>query len=528
MKIKTVAISLPSEIERRVFIEETIKKCNLSDYIIIDGVYGNDIEITPFIPPYISKLSYNGTQKVYDSRLKLDGTGLKKGEIGCAWSHLNVYDMLLKDSEYDAYLVFEDDADLVVSPSELHEFLEELKTLSFDVCHIFESEWYPFNKINKISNNFWIPEVRFFNNAAAYILTKSGATKLLDYAYPAFGKPADDLLSNLFIESNEFNLIVPYKNLFKSKGFKSSIIKINNIPDNPYSISIENFGTWARVGNQMFQYAYLRAISIEKGFKINLPINISPFGYKSSQFFDCFDMPHVNRSDLNTPYVTITENSILYDENFESKNLPVQSENIMFDGYFQSEKYFEKYKDIIRSDFTFKENIRRPGDIFIEQFDNTKKLVALHVRRGDNLSLNSPTILVSETFRINAINHLHKNNVKNFHILIFSDDKQWCRDNLNYASNSCLKSVVSQTIVDGLSDLEELYVMSLCDHFIIGSSSYSWWAAWLSESKDKIIITPDKWFSNKLHCEKPLCDQENDLIPTSWIRLPSDVFISIE
>jgi len=70
--------------------------------------------------------------------------------------------------------------------------------------------------------------------------------------------------------------------------------------------------------------------------------------------------------------------------------------------------------------------------------------------------------------------------------------------------------------------------MSLCDHFIIGSSSYSWWAAWLSESKDKIIITPDKWFSNKLHCEKPLCDQENDLIPTSWIRLQSDVFICNE
>jgi hypothetical protein len=201
----------------------------------------------------------------------------------------------------------------------------------------------------------------------------------------------------------------------------------------------------------------------------------------------------------------------------------------MFDGYFQSEKYFEKYKHIIKNDFTFKENIRIVGDSFMEQFDNTKKLVALHVRRADNLDPGTPTILVSEKFRVNAINHLHNNNVKNFHILIFSDDKQWCRDNLNYPSNSGLTDVVSQTIVDGLSDLEELYVMSLCDHFIIGSSTYSWWAAWLSESKDKIIITPDRWFrSDKLHYEKPLCDQENDLIPTSWIRLPSDVFICTE
>jgi GR25 family glycosyltransferase involved in LPS biosynthesis len=525
MKIKTVAISLPCEIERKVFIQETIEKCNLSEYIIIDGVNGNDIKITPFIPPYISKLNYKGVEKVYDSRLKLDGSCLKKGEMGCAWSHLNVYDMLLKDPEYDAYLVFEDDADLIVSPTELDEFLEELKTLTFDVCHIFTSEYFPFNLINKISNNFWIPERRFFNNAAAYIVTKKGAQKLVDFAFPAIGKPADDLLSNLFIKSDDFNLIVPYKKLFKSKGFKSSILKINNIPDNPYSISIENFGTWARLGNQMFQYAYLRAISIEKGFKINLPINLSPFGYKTSQFFECFDMPHVDTSDLQTPYVTITEISMLYDEKFESKNLPVKSGNIMFDGYFQSEKYFEQYKDIIRNDFTFKENIKKVGDSFMEQFDNTTKRVALHVRRGDNLSSGSPTVMVSESFRTNAVNYLHKNNVNNFHILIFSDDKQWCRDNLNYTSNSGVTTVVSQTIVDGLSDLEELYVMSLCDHFIIGSSSYSWWAAWLSESKDKIIITPDRWFSNKLHYEKPLCVQEKDLIPTSWIRLSSDVFI---
>jgi hypothetical protein len=296
--------------------------------------------------------------------------------------------------------------------------------------------------------------------------------------------------------------------------------KTDSICDNPYSISIENFGTWARLGNQMFQYAYLRAISIEKGFKINLPINISPFGYKSSQFFDSFDMPHVIRSHLNTPYVRITENSILYDENFDTEKI---LGNIMFDGYFQSEKYFKKYKDIIMSDFTFKENIRTVGDSFMKQFDNTKTLVALHVRRGDILEPGAATILVNETFRVNAINHLHNNNVKNFHILIFSDDKQWCRDNLNYTSNSCLKSGVSQTIVDGLSDLEELYVMSLCDHFIVSSSSYSWWAAWLSKNKDKIIITPDRWFIGSLDCKKPLCDNEKDLIPNSWIRLPSDI-----
>jgi hypothetical protein len=203
----------------------------------------------------------------------------------------------------------------------------------------------------------------------------------------------------------------------------------------------------------------------------------------------------------------------MYQDKFASENIDT-NQNIMFAGYFQSEKYFEKYKDIIRSDFTFKENIRKVGDIFISQFKNNRKRVALHVRRADNLSDGSPTLVIKEIFRVNAINYLLKNNVTDFDLLIFSDDKQWCKDNLNYTSDN-----ICQTIIEGLSDLEELYVMSLCDHFIIGSSSYSWWAAWLSESEDKIVIFPEKWFKNILYNGTPLCDQEKDLCPKSWIRL---------
>lgn len=517
MKLKTVVISLPFDIERRSFMQETLKKCNLSDYIIIDGVNGNDIKIIPFIEePHMSKLIYNNTEKIYNSRLRLNGTGLKKGEMGCSWSHLNVYDMLVKDDNYDAYLILEDDADLIVSPEELETFLEELKTLSFDLCHIFQSEWYDFNRIKQISNNFWIPERRFFNNTGAYIITKTGSKKLLEYACPEIGLPSDDLISNLYVHSLDFNLIVSSKFLFKPKGLESSIHKVNNLPDKQKLISIKDFGIWARLGNQMFQYAYLRSLSIEKGFKINLPIYASGHQYKTSQFFDCFDIDVVDTTDIVEDFVTISETSMMYQDKFASENIDM-NQNIMFEGCFQCEKYFEKYKDIIRSDFTFKENIRNVGDIFMSQFDNNRKQVALHVRRADNLSSVSPTILVSETFRLNAINYLLKNNVTDFDILIFSDDKEWCKSNLNYTSDN-----ISQTIVDGLSDLEELYVMSLCDHFIIGSSSYSWWAAWLSQSEDKIVMVPDKWFTNKLYNEIPLCDQEKDLYVNSWIKLSLD------
>jgi GR25 family glycosyltransferase involved in LPS biosynthesis len=509
MKLKTVVISLQQEKEKDIFIKKEMEKCNLSDYIIIDGVDGSNITEIPIITnsnkPIISKLVYNGKTIIYDSRLRLNGSGLNKKEMGSTLSHLYVYNMLLNDDEYDAYLVFEDDAKLSVSVDELKIFLDELKSNTFDICHISTD----FNKLKRVSENYWIPEKnKFFNNNTnAYIVSKAGAGKLLTATYMCIGLPAIDLISTLYIYSDDFNVIVSSKFLFNQNNFEKVNIKQK-------VISMKDFGIWARLGNQMFQYAYLRTLSIEKGFKIKLPINRSGHGYKNPHFFDAFDLPFLDIS--NTPFSnfhTIYETSLLFDEKLTSEYIS-EKENIMFDGYFQCEKYFKKYEDIIRSDFTFKENIRINGNIFMENIKKTVgsiKLVALHVRRADNLLHNSPTVLITDTFRNNAINFL-SDKIGSYHILIFSDDKKWCSEHLNYKG-------INQTVVDGLSDIEEMYVMSLCDHFIVGSSTYSWWSAWLSCNKDKIIIAPDKWFSGILGRGKPLCEQEKDLIPSEWIRL---------
>ena len=228
MKLKTVVISLKSEYERRIHIKKELEKCNLYDYIIVDGVDRKHITELHLMGS-ISLLSYNNDKKLYDSSLRLNGNGLLKGEMGCAWSHLNVYEMLLKDDIYDAYLVVEDDIELAVSVDELKTCLEELNDITFDVCHINKSQWYDFNRIKQVSNNFWIPERRYFNNTGSYILTKTGARKLLKFTHPYIGFPSDDLLSNLYIKSDNFNVIVPSKFLFKSGGYESNINKINNL-----------------------------------------------------------------------------------------------------------------------------------------------------------------------------------------------------------------------------------------------------------------------------------------------------------
>lgn len=273
-------------------------------------------------------------------------------------------------------------------------------------------------------------------------------------------------------------------------------------------ISIKDFGTWARLGNQMFQYAYLRVLAEVHGFKIQLPRLKSPFGYAQAQLFDAFDID-IEKLDRDVQFDTVKETTMLFDEKLSSKNIQ-SNKNIMFEGYFQSERYFSKYRELIRETFTFKKMIQQKGDAYVKTLNKYSSLVALHIRRGDNLDSGSPTVMISDTFIKKALEKIHSL-VGNYHILVFSDDKKWCQNNLHF---------LNHTLVNGFTDLEELYIMSQCDHFIIAPSSFSWWGAWLSNNKDKIVLTQTRWFKHNITAYgRLLSEQERDIIPSDWTQI---------
>ena len=133
--------------------------------------------------------------------------------------------------------------------------------------------------------------------------------------------------------------------------------------------------------------------------------------------------------------------------------------------------------------------------------------VSIHIRRTDYLSEK-----MSKVYRVcpisyyeNAVN-LIKKKYPNAFFFIFSDDISWAKENITFAKNAFFVSG------QGVKDEEELILMSRCQHNITANSSFSWWAAWLNNNPEKIVIAPKKWYINP----------ENELpglIPESWVKI---------
>ena len=70
-------------------------------------------------------------------------------------------------------------------------------------------------------------------------------------------------------------------------------------------------------------------------------------------------------------------------------------------------------------------------------------------------------------------------------VYIFSDEPQKAQDIFNDLGRKIVFPEMK-------SNYEDMCLMTMCDYHIIANSSFSWWGAWLSNSKK--TISPAKWF----------------------------------
>ena len=76
---------------------------------------------------------------------------------------------------------------------------------------------------------FYSIEKNLFNRTTSYIVSKSGAFKLLMYSCGYINIPADDLICHRYLVGDDFNIYVPLNYIFhEPENTVSTIKKIDN------------------------------------------------------------------------------------------------------------------------------------------------------------------------------------------------------------------------------------------------------------------------------------------------------------
>lgn len=241
-----------------------------------------------------------------------------------------------------------------------------------------------------------------------------------------------------------------------------------------------------RLGNNLFMiaHAYAKGLEYNKQVVVYKP-HVQYHGndyskniFRGIQFIDKFDNSGVHNSPI-----------------------PSDTTHTIYSGYYQSETYFEKFSENIKSLFG------APID-FIDRiktelpFIFNKRVTVINVRRGDYLHSPNYHPTVTPEY-LNKASELVPNTEM---YLIASDDIPWCKENLHFPNSVYL---------EGYESHEQLWVLSLCHNFIISNSSFSWWAAYLCRTADKIVIAPETWFGpeHKANWDSMYCK--------GWIRVPT-------
>lgn len=282
------------------------------------------------------------------------------------------------------------------------------------------------------------------------------------------------------------------------------------------------------LGNQLFQYAFGRALSLKKNTGLLLDyydqiIRADIDEESLTKITDVFDLPVklyigktrkklINRRILSyldwlIRKIYLMNSRLITENNYDYLKEKIEkSKKVYLVGYWQSEKYFADIKDVIGSDFKFKIE-RQVNNLDLYKEITSSNSVSLHVRGIDYK--NYPFYRRCDVkYYLEAIDIICKNNseLKTF---IFTDDI----DNVERNYKELLKfSKIVNVKANFSSDAIDLLLMSKCKHNVIANSSFSWWGAWLNKNPNKIVIAPKKWFIDPEYSDE-------DIVPLTWNKI---------
>lgn len=288
------------------------------------------------------------------------------------------------------------------------------------------------------------------------------------------------------------------------------------------------------LGNQMFEYAYAYALSkraakkniniyldmrdkditINDKKRIGRPLEIKQFNitlsianaeilkrwaYMEERTFAHKMIAYMQSIGL-WRYQVIQEEEFNYSRNY----LGIRDYSYLV-GWFQHYQYFEKYRTDLLKEFTLKQKLELPMQL--QCIMDEYQVISVHIRRGDYITdprARKIMCVCGDDYYVHAIEFLRAK-LSNPYLFIFTNDEKWVEENLQF---DIPYNVISNHY--NLSDIQEMVLMSMCNHNIIANSTFSWWGAWLNTHKDKMVIAPQKWFIDR---------KRENIAMEGWVRM---------
>jgi hypothetical protein len=249
------------------------------------------------------------------------------------------------------------------------------------------------------------------------------------------------------------------------------------------------------LGNVMFKLAASISMAIDNGVEYIF----------SNEFIRPNDPNYENYANnilRNINFIDkLPESFLVYSETqFDHHNINyIKGTNLLLDGYFQSEKYFENNKQFIIDLFGPNEEIENR---ILTNLPDVFNYVSIHIRRGDYLQLPNHHPQQSAEYYKSAAEIIGLDKT----YLIFSDNLDEVKNMFDYLPNKIFYT--------SGEDWLDMYTMSFCKDNIICNSTFSWWGAYLNKNKNKKIITTNRWFGSAYaHFNI------STLFPSEWIIL---------
>ena len=186
----------------------------------------------------------------------------------------------------------------------------------------------------------------------------------------------------------------------------------------------------------------------------------------------------------------------------DSIRLPADAKGLMLDGYWQREALLDPA--VVRD--TYAQIAARARALvpaaLAARIENSPDAIAVHFRRRDYGHMG----LCKNSYYIAAIEHLRAT-FPDAELFVFSDEP-------NYARHMLQGAGLQFAMVSSGSDLGDLFLMSLCRHFVIANSSFSWWAAYFGEARGGLVCCPREWVT---------IDATPSPCPARWLQVDDAV-----